>query len=151
MKKTALVLALALSSPALAERIVLQDGSTINGEVVSMNNGAYQVKTPSLGVINLPKSQVKSISAGSGGGAPTSISDAQSSALQSLQATMVQDQGIMSSILQLQNDPDMQAVLQDPEVMRAVQTMDLQTLSNHPKIKKLMSNSTVRRIQGRVN
>lgn len=151
MKKAALILALSLSGPALAEQIVLYDGSTIKGEVVSMQNGSYQVRTPSLGVINLPRSQVKSIS--SDGGLPSSpvSNDAQSSALQSLQATMVNDQGIMGSILELQNDPDMQAVLQDPEVMRAVQSFDLQTLANHPKIKKLMSNSTVRSIQGKVN
>ena len=150
MKKAAtLILTLTLTSPVLAEQIVLVDGSTIKGEVLSMQNGSYQIKTQSLGVVNLPRSQVKSISSGAAVPGPTA--DNNQGALQSLRANMVNDPGIMSSIMNLQNHPDMQAVLNDPEVMRAIQSFDLQTLTNHPKIKKLMSNSEVRSIQGKVN
>ncbi len=145
--------ALMITTPAIAETIVLNDGSTIQGKVLSMNNGQYQVQTRSLGVVNLPQNQVRSISNG-GSSAPSTTQSADqggASALQSMQTTMTNDPGIMSSILQLQNDPDMQAVLSDPEVMRAVQSFDLQALSNNPKIKKLMQNSEVKRIQGKVN
>ena len=149
MYKAALILALTLASPVLAEQIVLVDGSTIKGEVLSMQNGSYQIKTQSLGVVNLPKSQVKSIS--SDVAVQDTRADNNQGALQSLQANMANDPGIMSKIMNLQNDPDMQAVLNDPEVMRAVQSFDLQTLANHPKIKKLMNNSEVRSIQHKVN
>ena len=138
-----------LASPVLAEQIVLIDGSTIRGEVLSMQNGSYQIKTQSLGVLNLPRSQIKSISSGSD--LPRAAADNNQGALQSLQANMANDPGIMSKIMNLQNDPDMQAVLNDPEVMRAVQSFDLQTLANHPKIKKLMNNSEVRSIQHKVD
>ncbi len=149
MYKAALILTLTLASPVLAEQIVLIDGSTIMGEVLSMQNGSYQIKTQSLGVVNLPRSQVKSIS--SGADLPGAAADNNQGALQSLQANMANDPGIMSSIMNLQNHPDMQAVLNDPEVMRAIQSFDLQTLANHPKIKKLMNNSEVRSIQHKVN
>jgi len=58
---------------------------------------------------------------------------------------------MMNSILELQSDPDMQAVLNAPELMQAVQSFDLETLQNNPKIQKLMSNSTIRDIQRDVN
>ncbi len=142
-----------MSSQVLAEEIVLQDGSRIKGKVLSMSGSSYQVQTDSMGVLSINKSKIMSISQG---GQPTpdvtadAAMQAGQSAVQNLQTTLASDQGLMSSILQLQNDPDMQAVLSDPELMRAVQSFDLQTLQNHPKIKKLMRNSRVQNIQQRV-
>ena len=134
---------------AVAEQIVLRDGSIIQGEVVSMHGGSYQIKTNSLGLISLNKSQVKSIT--QGGRLGNEASPHGQSSMQSIQAGMVNNEGIMASIRNLQSDPDMLAILQDPEVMEAVQNFDLQKLANHPKIKKLMENSEVKRIQGKVN
>lgn len=57
----------------------------------------------------------------------------------------------MNSIRALQNDPDMQAILADPEIMQAVQSFDLTALRNNPKIIKLMQNSKIQSIQGKVN
>jgi hypothetical protein len=140
---------------ANAEQIVLKDGSTINGEVVSLQSGSYKVKTESLGVITLQQHQVKSIRHGAGSAQPSASSisqiQASQSAVQSLQSSISSDPGMMTNILQLQNDPDMQAVLSDPELMRAIQSFDLQALQNNPKIQKLMSNSTVQGIQGKVD
>lgn len=143
---------------ANAEQIELVDGSKIQGRVLSMNNGSYTIETQSMGVITLRQDQVRSISQG-GASVPapasSSLADqavqAGQSAVQSLQSAMTSNEGVMASIMQLQSDPDMQAVLQDPEVMQAIQSMDFETLRNHPKIKKLMNNSKVRSIQGRVN
>lgn len=146
---------------ANAEQIELADGSKIQGRVLSMNNGSYTIETQSMGVITLRQDQVRSISQG-GASVPAPATSASSSladqaaqagqsAVQSLQSAMTSNEGVMASIMQLQSDPDMQAVLQDPEVMQAIQSMDFETLRNHPKIKKLMNNSKVRSIQGRVN
>ena len=146
-----------LAGSALAEaaQIVLQDGSSIQGSVLSMENGTYTIRTASLGVIRLDQGKIRSINQGGDTSAPvppgSDAVGAGQSAVQSLQSSMVNDPGIMSSIMALQNDPDMQAVLQDPEVMRAVQSFDLETLRNHPKIRKLMQNQSVQRIQGTVN
>ena len=145
--------ALVASFSVSAEQIVLQDGSRINGKILSMTGGSYQVQTDSMGVITIDKSKINSIS--QSGSQPTMSNDAAmqagQSAVQNLQTTIAGDQGLMTSILQLQSDPDMQAVLSDPELMRAVQSFDLQTLQNHPKIKKLMTNSRVQSIQQKVS
>lgn len=152
-KKYLLAGALVASFGISAEEIVLQDGSRIKGKILSMNGGSYQLQTDSMGVITIDKSKIISIS--QGGSLPTIANDAAmetgQSAVQSLQTNMAADQGLMTSILHLQSDPDMQAVLSDPELMRAVQSFDLQTLKNHPKIKKLMANSRVQSIQKKVS
>lgn len=152
LKKIIVAGTLLLSSQVFGEEIVLEDGSRINGKVLSMTGGSYQVQTESMGVITIDKGKILSISQGSQPATSgTSAMQMGQSAVQNLQTSIASDQGLMTSILQLQSDPDMQAVLSDPELMRAVQTFDLQTLQNHPKIKKLMNNSSAQSIQQRVS
>ena len=58
---------IALAAPTtLAEQatIVLNDGSKILGEVVSLKGGHYKIKTGSLGEINLKQGDVKVIQYG---------------------------------------------------------------------------------------
>lgn len=131
-----------------AESIVLNDGSRIQGRILSLTDGHYRVQTESLGVISLRQSEVQNISSG----VATDSNTAGSSDIPvgSLQSNIVNNAGLMSSVMSLQNDPDMQAVLADPEVMRLVQAMDFAALANHPKIKKLMSNPQIKNIQSQV-
>jgi hypothetical protein len=79
------------------------------------------------------------------------LKQASQSAVQSLQSSISSDPGMMTSILQLQNYPDMQAALSDPELMRAIQSFDLEALQNNPKIQQLMRTSTARSIQRNVD
>lgn len=141
---------------AQAEEILLQDGSRLQGKILSMENGTYTLQTSSMGVIRLKQSQIRSISqdgSGTSNSDPLAAASASAgqSAVQALQSSMTNNPGVMTMIMSLQNDPDMQAVLSDPEVMRAIQNFDLEALKNHPKIKKLMQNSKIRDISGSVN
>ncbi len=134
-----------------ADVIVLQDGSRIQGEVISMNGGQYQIRTDMLGVVDVASSKIRSIESGGSLSAPAASAPQANPSLEALQSKLSSDQGIMQMVLQLQSDPDMQAVLNDPEVMRAVQSFDLQALQSNPKIQKLMRNQKIQSIQGRVN
>lgn len=144
---TASVLFAAVTSAE--ERVIeLTDGSRIRGEIVSMENGSYTIRTGSLGTIKLSSSQIKGITSASQPPAtPSDGSSAQGSAIESLQSRIVNNTELMRRILALQNDPRMQAVLSDPELMQAVQRFDLETLSSSPKIKALMNDPTVKEIQ----
>ena len=136
------------------EELLLNDGSRIRGEVLSMKSGVYEIRTKSMGTIKIGSHQIESITTISGSGSivtstpATAPSGSTQSAFQSLQSSMTSNATIMSTIMELQNDPQMKAVLADPEVMRAVQNFDLDALANNPKIKALMNNSRVRSIQG---
>lgn len=167
--KTLLILLVATFSPWLLadDRIIeLVDGSRIKGDLVSLQNGKYTVHTESLGTVTLNQSQIVNISSGTSrnadsgtpmnsvkSGTPTkSDSDSNSrtvtkDAVSAIQSTIAADAGLTKDILKLQNDPDMQAVIADPEIMKAVQELDLEWLARNPKIKALMNNATMKDIR----
>lgn len=168
-----LILSLVLSVMATAEprRVVLTDGTEIIGELVALENGAYTIKSKSLGTLTVSDRQVASISsmgAPSGAGAVTNsvaspvvnpvvnpVESAKQSfagqQMQSIQQSLMHNSDMMQSIMVLQSNPDMQAVLADPEIMAAIQRLDFEALSKNPKIQKLMQSSDIKSITGSVN
>ena len=147
-----LMLALSFRSAAAGELRVLDlfDGSTITGEVQSLSNGVYTVKSVSLGIIKVEASKIQSIhaissSAGTGTGNGGSVGD-----MKSLQEKMLNNTEIMSLILTLQNDPEFKKILEDPEIMKAVNAGDVAALQANPQFMKLLNNTTVKEIGGKV-
>jgi hypothetical protein len=153
-KMVLVTIGLLLASSSFAEKeVLLKDGSRLRGEVQSMNNGVYEIRTESLGTIKLSSQKIESITPISSTSAltttpPAAPAGVSQSTFQALQASMTNNAAIMSTIMELQNDPQMKAILADPEVMRAVQNFDFDALASNPKIKALMNNSRVRSIQG---
>tara|TARA_B100000700_G_scaffold306654_1_gene382086 strand:+ start:211 stop:699 length:489 start_codon:yes stop_codon:yes gene_type:complete len=146
----ALVVGFALSAAAAADTVSLTDGTKLQGEVVSMSGGVYTIRTAAMGDVRIDAGSVASIQRGGGsvqGITETASATMGAEAIQGLQSTMAQNPGMLGSIMQLQSDPQMQAILSDPELMRAVQSFDLETLRNHPKIRALMNNAKVKEIQ----
>lgn len=157
----ALVLGLFCSTVSASEikEIELKDGSVITGEVISLTNGIYTVKSDILGTIKLEDSKVRNIREKAGFSTPAAspqtplVPQAQSSATgeaQSLQQKMMSDKEIMGMILSLQNDPEFKTLLEDPKIMSAVNSGDVATLTADPRFMKLMNNPTVREIQNKV-
>ena len=150
-----LFLMVSFSSLANAEShlVKLEDGSQIQGEVVGMKNGQYMIRRESLGTIYVDSAKVHSISK-DGGIRETDTASEQNllqqmagSQMQSIQQSLLGNAELVGSIMSLQSNPDMQAVLNDPEVMAMVQRFDFEALRNNPKIQKLMGNAEVQKIQ----
>ena len=164
VRTTALAsLSLMFSSAAWAQpsRILLEDGTEIVGELVSLQNGSYTIHSKALGTLKISEHQVSRISS-MGASAPrvsaaplspvesaTSVMD--TSAVQSIQQRIMGDSTMMQQIMSLQSSPDMQAVLSDPEIMAAIRRLDFDSLTNNPKIRKLMQNRDVQAISGSVD
>ncbi len=121
-------------------RILLDDGTEIVGEIISMQNGAYTIRSNTLGTLTISDRQVKQIT--SLGQEPDKASSPissgqnafQNSQVQAIQQQLTGDSATIQRIMALQSSPEMQAVLSDPEVMAAVQRADFDALANHPKI-----------------
>jgi hypothetical protein len=124
--------------------IELTDGSTITGEVSSLNKGVYVIKSESLGTIKLEESKVRAIRSKSSGDNAASVQDTRA-----LQEKMLSDREIMGLIQSLQNDPDFKKILEDPEIMKAVNAGDVSALTANPKFMKLLDNATVKEIQNK--
>src|SRR5208283_1360443 len=146
MISTTLAISLFLGTTQAGEikEIALKDGSIITGEVVSLNNGIYIVKSDILGIIKFEESKVRSIQEkqfSSNTSASTNSSTAGD--VQSLQQKMQNDKEVMSLIESLKDDPEFKKLMEDPTFMKAVNAGDVATLSADPRFVKLLNNSTV--------
>jgi len=130
--------------------IELTDGSVISGEIVSFSDGAYTLKSKSLGKIQVDESRIRAIRLKSQGTPAGDIAGPSNTAMnmeiQAMQERMMNDKEIMNVILSLQNDPDFQEILQDPAIMDAMNSGDLDALVSNPKFMKLLGNSSVQEI-----
>jgi|TARA_Y100000310_G_scaffold343685_1_gene452475 hypothetical protein len=137
--------------------IQLQDGSSLKGEVISLQNGVYTIRTLSLGLITLDAARVISInpghtgSGGTGASVITGTPAVGAAELDAVKQLMVSNGDIMATILELHNDPQLQKVLSDPEIMRAVQNLDIEALANNRKFTQLLNNPKIKQIQRQVH
>jgi len=139
----------ALASPT----IELKDGSRITGEIQNIDHGVYTVLSPSIGTVHIAQSDIARIVYGgnapdaesSSGGSP-SRDDALSRDIRQIQARLAQDQAVMQSIVSLQSDPQIQAILNDPAIIKAIQEGDYVSLLGNAKIQALESNEHVKQL-----
>jgi len=67
-----------------------------------------------------------------------------------LQDRMMNDEGIMKLIMALRDDPEMREILNDPSVVNAVTSGDLDALTKNPRFMRLLDNARVQEIQRRL-
>lgn len=131
--------------------IHLKDGSVIAGELVSVGNSSYKISTKSMGVVEIDKQQVRSIDFGAVNTTETTVPSGRSSndimsQASSLSKIMMNDKAIMDSIIKLQDNPDFKAAMNDPEIMNAIRSGNIDALLSNPSFIKLMEDSTVKSI-----
>lgn len=132
------------------KEIDLADGTKIVGDVQSLNNGIYTIKSDSLGTIKVEASKIRSIhekpfSADAGTGSGISAGE-----IQSLREKMLTDKEIMGLIQNLQDDPEFKKALEDPEIMKAISAGDVAALQANPHFVKLLNNAAVKEIEKKV-
>jgi hypothetical protein len=151
------LLGLACTTRAAAT-IELKDGSRIAGQIEGIDHGVYTVRSASLGTVRVAESNIARIDYGgdvaSAAGAPATspghgaaaIRDSGNRDLQELQARIAQDPSAMQSIMSLESDPQVQAVLNDPAIMKAIAAGDFASLMRNEKIQALESNETLKQL-----
>jgi len=145
---------LGLASGVLASpTIELKDGSRIEGEIQSINDGVYTVLSPSIGTVHVAQSNiVRIVYGGDVPNAPNSPSkssthdDAVTGEIQQLQARLAQDPATMQSIMSLQSDPQIQAILSDHAIVKAIQEGDYISLLGNAKIQALENNEHLKQL-----
>jgi hypothetical protein len=145
---------LGLASGVLASpTIELKDGSRIQGEIQSIENGVYTVVSPSIGTVHVAQSNIVRIvysgdvsNAAGSSGKSSARDDALTSDIQQVQTRLAQDPAAMQSIMSLQSDPQIQAILNDPAIVKAIQEGDYMSLLGNPKIQALESNEHLKQL-----
>ena len=72
--------------------------------------------------------------------------DAVTRDVQQLQTRLAQDPAALQSITSLQSDPQIQAILSDPAILKAIQEGDYVSLLGNPKIQALENNEQVKQL-----
>ncbi len=142
-----LVLLIATAAAGEIREIELRDGSVITGEVLSLSNGIYTIKSDSLGTIKLEETKIRAMRSK----APAvSAAPGTGSEVTAIQEKMMSNKEVMAMIESLKDDPEFKKLLQDPGVMKAVQAGDVAALTSNPQFMKLLNNPTVQDIQKKV-
>ena len=150
----------ALAYGAEKRKIDLTDGSVIEAEVQSLSNGVYDVRSDTLGAMKIESSKVRKIeSVGapiaspiSGRSVASPASEAPDLATKAAQIKdeMTNNPEIMKIINGLISDPNFQAASQDPEIVKAAQSGDVQALTSNKKFMSLLSDPKVGEIKGKL-
>lgn len=126
----AFVATAAVANAAQTRRIELVDGSVITGEVLSLSGGIYTVRSASLGTLRIKASDIRVIRAEGFSPRREQVNVPQN--------RMPGDAEIMALLRAMQNDPDLQKMLNDPEIIRAVQSGDIAAIMRNPEFRKLL-------------
>ena len=136
------------SHAGVRSQVQLLDGTLIQAEIISFSNGVYKLRSKSLGTLSIAEDRVQSIRPNKSQ-TPEMLEKLESSDLsvgkkvQGLQQKLTSDPKTMEMLLDLGNDPSMIGVLNDKDLMRAIQQGNLRTVIKNPKIRKLMKSKAV--------
>lgn len=145
---------LGLAAQALASpTIELKDGSRIQGEIQGLDNGTYTVRSPTLGTVHVRQTDIAQIvydGASASTAAPAAgraaHDDALAAEIQGLEKRLAEDPATLQAIMSLQSDPQIQALLADPAIAKAIQEGDYLSLLGNPKIRALENNENLKQI-----
>jgi hypothetical protein len=142
-------------------QIRLDDGSSIQAEVMSFSNGIYVLNSPSLGSFELSEDKIISIqmfgktglkrssqsSFSDNDRSSTAVSSSNSdSQVSQFRNQLTQDPETMQMIQNLQNDPSVKQILNDKDLMKAINGQDLGVVASDPKIKSFANSEAFRAI-----
>ena len=164
MKKTILTLILTLTFSNLGlstfaestKFIKLKDGSLLNGKVLELKNSIYTVETSNLGTIEIPESDIVSISSVNEELNQNSINTTEadkeklSNMTEQLQGAVFADQGLMTEIQNLANDEEIKALLSDPTLLDAAMNFDANKLQNNKNAQDLMNNPKIKNLINKI-
>ncbi len=130
--------------------IELNDGSIITGEVLSLTNGIYTIKSQTLGTVRIEEAKIRALRSRTPASPGPQSNSGASTQPGPLMDKMMSSAEIMTLIRGLQDDPDFTKILADPDIMQAVKNNDVATLLSKPEFMKLLDKSSVRNIQDKV-
>lgn len=122
------------------KNINLKDGSTIQGEVLSLSDGVYIIESESLGPVRIEESKISSITS------PENIKGE----IQAFQEKILSDSELLNIILPLQDNSDFKSALEDPSIIEAVNEGDMEALLSNPKFIKLLNNPEILNIRDKI-
>lgn len=141
-----------IAGASALNRFELMDGSVIQGEILSYSGGVYRIDSDALGTISLPEEKIRAIKPARNSGSQANHSNGSNEPslgaqkIDQMQERMLNDPETVRLIEELQNNPSVQTILQDEELMKAIAQGNLNRVGEDPKIKALMNDKTIEKI-----
>ena len=139
-------------------RFELIDGSIIEGEITSFQNGVYTLKTQTQGVIKLEFLKIKKIETSDKISAPVKIEapsqpnvNIDKSEIDQLSQKIMSNPDTMKAVSELVSDPQFQEIMKDPDIMNAAKLQDINALMSNEKFMSLINNPKIRQIGNMLN
>ena len=139
-----------------ASRIELNDGSVIEGEVLSLDNGTYTLNSGSLGKVKIEASKIKRIETKTQNQSSAEKQiiltnpDLLKSGVSKVQQQIANNPEIMQTVNDLANDSDFQEAMKDPELVKAAKAQDINALMQNEKFMNLIKNPKVKEIESKL-
>ncbi len=125
------------------QEIEFTDGSVIFGEIVTLEEDIYTIKSIGLGTVRVERSKIRAIR-------PRSNTETTREQLNALDQKMMNDDEILTLLLGIESDPAFKEILEDPEIMKRVLSGDIPGLMSNPKFMKLLDNPTIQEIRSKI-
>lgn len=123
--------------------IELTDGSKLTGEIISLKDGVYTLKSKTLGTLQLEESKIRAIQSPA---SPSSLNIAPHAEIQTLKKLMMSKPEIMEKISTLQSQADIQKILSDPNLINLINAGDISALLAQPQFMQLLENPVMKEI-----
>jgi hypothetical protein len=134
-------------------RVELVDGSIIEGEITSFQNGVYTLKTQTQGTIKLEFLKIKKIETSNKISAPAKIEtpsqpnvNIDKSDINQLSQKLMSNPDTMKAVSELVADPQFQEIMKDPDIINAAKLQDINALMSNEKFMSLINNPRIQQI-----
>ena len=162
-----LITALFLSKNVLAKErtIILEDGTTLKGEIVGIKGGRYVIRTSSLGEVKIRESDIQTITTKENIQKPANTNSMgtfpngsilnnpkMQGQINQMQNMILNNESLMNDVSGLLNNEEIMSVLSNPNLINQLKTSNMTDIENNPGMKKLMNNPQMKefieKIQG---
>lgn len=152
------LLSFASAAPKNLKIITLKGGSTLKGEVIQLKDGIYTLNILDLGRMNVPESDILSITSASASGSQNSQSDESSnqqktqikSQVNQIQENILSDPGLMMDLQNILNDEEVQSMLSDPALLSDVLSYDPEKIQKNDNVQNLMQNEKMQELMEKI-
>lgn len=128
-----------LATAEEVREIELNDGSVIIGEIVSLDEEFYTIRSMGLGTVRIERFKIRTIR-------PKPATESGRGQMNAIKQRMMNDDEIRAILVAIESDPEFKEIFEDPEIMNGVLSEDITGLMSNPKFLKLLDNPKIRKI-----
>ncbi len=139
-------------------RVELVDGSVVEGEIASFQNGVYTLKTQNQGIIKLEFLKIKRIETTNRVSAPAKANipaqpevNLNNADVNQLSQKIMSNPDAMKAVSELVADPQFQEIMKDPDIINAAKLQDINALMSNEKFMSLINNPKILQIGNMLN